>query len=240
MKKGLPSVFGLPAQRGEGVGQRVVAVQFDVAVGAQHECPLPGQEARHVAQHGDGPLVSPVQVVEHDHDGRPRRGRDDELRHGVEQAKALFVWVEPDRLFDAGQPFPQRRNQARDGRRAVAEVGAQSVGGGVFGVARDRLGKGGVGRRPLPFEAAARKYQCAAGSRLLGELLDRAGLSDAGLAHEHDERAVPRARLIELGPQPGHLLAAADERRARDDNPCTVSLVSHLTRLHRHADTLQL
>ncbi len=116
---------------GEGIGQRVLAVEFDVAVGAEDEHAVLRREAGDVAHHGDGAAVGPVQVVEHEHHGRALRRRDEELRYGIDQAKALFVGLERRGLLDLGQTLAECGHKARDGRRTVAEVRAQRIRLGV-------------------------------------------------------------------------------------------------------------
>ena len=84
-------VARLARQRAEGVAQRVLAVDLDVAIGAEDEqSPAPGK-ARHVAQHRHGPVIGPVQIVDYHHRRRAGRQREEELHHGVEQPDPLFV-----------------------------------------------------------------------------------------------------------------------------------------------------
>ena len=70
-------VARLARQRAEGVAQRMLAVDLDVAVGAEDEQPPAPGKARHVAQHRHGPMIRPVQIVDHHHRRRAGRQRQE-------------------------------------------------------------------------------------------------------------------------------------------------------------------
>jgi len=69
----------------------VLPVELPVAIRADDQQPLLRREAHDVAQHRDRAAVSPVEVVEHQHERRPHRRGEEELRDGVEQPEALLV-----------------------------------------------------------------------------------------------------------------------------------------------------
>ena len=67
----------LSPQRGDHVGERMGAVELDVAIRAHDQDALATQVARQVLQQQERRLVGPVEVVEHEHDrtARPPRWR---------------------------------------------------------------------------------------------------------------------------------------------------------------------
>ena len=203
------------------VGERVLAVQLDVAVRAEHEQPLLRREARDVAQHRDGAAVRPVQVVEHEHDRRARRQRDQELRDGIEQAEALLVRLQRRRLRRCpaaarAAPAPAARSAARRSRglRAAASGSASR------GVVRDRLGERPVRRRPLALEAAApaapsrRRARAARANSSHVRVLPMPGSPTSITSPPRPARASSSfccSRAISVG--------APDERRVRERTP---------------------
>jgi len=64
-------VQALAAQGGDRLGQRVLAVQFDVAVGVQQQEPHAGQLAGEELEEQQRGRVRPVQIVQRDHQGLP-------------------------------------------------------------------------------------------------------------------------------------------------------------------------
>ena len=95
----------------------MLPVELPVAIRADDQQPLLRREAHDVAQHRDRAAVSPVEVVEHQHERRPHRRGEEELRDGVEQPEALLVRLQRRRRVDVRQPLPQGRHEARDRRR---------------------------------------------------------------------------------------------------------------------------
>ena len=83
-------IAGLAGPGVERVGERVGLIEVDVAVGPDHGDPLAAGEAGQMAEHGHRAPVGPVQVVEEDEEWGPARAGDQELRHPVEEAVALF------------------------------------------------------------------------------------------------------------------------------------------------------
>ena len=202
----------LAVQRAERIGQRMLRVELDVAIGAEQEQTMLRGEARHVAQHGDRALVGPVQIVEHQHDRRARRGGDQELADGVEQAEALFVGLQtaPARARRAAARAPpgprarSARRRSRD-RRAACRLGT--------GVRRRRSPRRRV-RTAAPIRprssrptAPARRAR-RAWSR---ELRRRARLADARLADQQHEAPTPVQCAVQGCAQRSQLGCAADE-----------------------------
>ncbi len=85
----------LAAQRAQHLGERVRAIELDVAVGARGSAAgSPGELARQVPQQEQRRLVGPVQVVEVEHERRcppPRRRNSVTL---LEEAQALLLRLE--------------------------------------------------------------------------------------------------------------------------------------------------
>jgi len=59
----------LPAQRGQGVGERVGARQFAVAIGPEYKHPHGLIGRGEMPQQQQAPLVGPLKVIEHEDDG---------------------------------------------------------------------------------------------------------------------------------------------------------------------------
>ena len=64
----------------------MLPVELPVAIRADDQQPLLRREAHDVAQHRDRAAVSPVEVVEHQHERRPHRRGEEELRAGAAAA----------------------------------------------------------------------------------------------------------------------------------------------------------
>ena len=231
-------VARLARQRAEGVAQRVLAVDLDVAVGAEHEQPPAPGKARHVAQHRHGPVIRPVQIVDHHHRGRAGRQRQEPLHHGVEQPHPLFVRLQRHRLGQIGEPLAQLRHQSRQRGGAEPEVGPQGLRRRAARVLAQRLGERPVRPRRLALVAAAPEHRRPLGARRLGQLLQRAGLADARLAFQQHHRAVAGAGVSQALAEPRQLRRAADERRLRQQRRRLVLLVRHLVRRDRVAKPL--
>src|SRR5277367_1869737 len=106
MNSGLPSVgffktaelyllkIALPADTEQCDGERMLAVHFGVAVGADQQNRIAGDEMSDVTQHRYRPAVRPMQVVQDEYEGRPARNRDSQLRYRIEQPHPLLFLVE--------------------------------------------------------------------------------------------------------------------------------------------------
>ena len=233
-------VLDLAPQRAQGVGERMLAVELDVPVGAENEQPVLLRPSRDVPHHRDGALVRPVDVIKEQEQRDSGARAVQELRDGIEQPKALLVGLQRFGFGDAFEPVAQRRHEAGDRGGARPQVLAQLIEAGVPRIAFDRLGEGAVGRGPIALEAAAPQHAAAARLDPFGELLGRARLADAGLADEHDEAAVAGLRVVEERVEAGDLGGAADERRAREEGVRFVALELDLAGVHRIGDALEL
>ena len=148
-----------PGQLAEHPGERVVAAELDVAVGAEDQQAARGELAGDELEQQQRGLVGPVQVVEHEHH-RAGRGRppSEEARDRVEEPEARLLAVgalggldvEPlgdlgDELGDlggAGAELPGERD-----RVGVADVGRGSPGPRASRRARPRPRGSGPSRR---------------------------------------------------------------------------------------------
>ena len=119
----------LPGDHTEQIDQRVVRIEFDVGIGAEDEDPLPRDEADQVADHGHSRAVGPVQVVEHEEDGRPPRPGHQELGHGVEEAEPLLLRRDRRRLGEVDERVADAGDQLGQRSGAGAEVGPQLLRG---------------------------------------------------------------------------------------------------------------
>ena len=210
------ALTGLQASElGQSLGQGVAAAQLDVAIGRDHEQPRRPELAGEELEQQERRLVRPVQIVEHQDQGRAPRGVAQEADHRVEEAKARLLRIEARRLGQVGEDLPDLGDHARDLGAAEPEVLAQL----------SRLASGGVGAHdldpgpergcPLAFVAAPPVDLRAADARVGGELFRDARLADAGLADQEQDPRLPGEGVVEEGAAARHLLLAADEDSAR-------------------------
>ena len=177
------------AEVGEHLGEGVGAGKVALAVGADDEHgggpPVPKQ----VAQHEQGRLVGPVQVVEDEQHRARLGGQVEQLGHTLEEPVALHLDVtsrrrRPDGPGLAADSRKERADVFRDttdpgfdlARRLASEVVGQGFDEGLVG--DERL-----------FVAATVEHG-AGGQGPAGQLAGQAGLADPGLARHQHELAV--------------------------------------------------
>ena len=191
----------------------MLAREFGVAVGAQHQqrtvVEFGGQE-REQPQRG---RVGPVQVFEHQQQGRPLRCAAQETDDGVEQPEPRLRVVQRVGIGRGhGDMVGQFRHDAGDVDQRVAE-GACRVGVATAAqVAADQLAPGPVGRCAGLLQAAAPQHRHAIGFGLRRQLLRQPRLADAARAGQHHHLSVAPAGGGQRGRQTGEFLAPADEQ----------------------------
>jgi hypothetical protein len=206
----------LAAQRGEHLGQRVVAVEVGVAVRAEQQDSAVADLARHELEQEQRGLVGRVQVVEHDRERLAPRGVPQEARDRVEQAEARLLRLERLRLGKAGQPLAHLGHDLGDVGGARAHVRDELVLVPLVHVGPDHLDPWPVDGCALALVAAAPQHLCTAQAGVGGDLGGHACLADPGLAREHHEAAAAGHGLVEPRAQFARLVAAADEDAAAE------------------------
>jgi hypothetical protein len=233
-------VLHLASQRGQGVGQGVLAGQLHVAVSADQEQSAAGCKAGQVPEQGDGRLVGPVQIVEDDEHGSPLGCREEQLADCIEEPLALLVGLENGELREIWKLLPERRSDGANRCAEGAEVVSQLRGIGIPRVILQCLGERCVVARGFALVAASPEDLRPEGAGPFRELLEGAGLPDARLSDDHDQAAGPFAGLVEGGQKPSDFLAAAHERCLRREGHHTLGLVDHLRDADGCGDSLEI
>ena len=206
---------GLPAQRPEGLGQRVGRGQLGVSVGADDEQPQGVGLLHQVAQQLQAGRVGPLQVVEHEHHGTLLAGRGQDAEHRGVQQVALGLGVGP--LARRGQSLhPGAQGPAEPGQLGPVggHVGGEHLLGGVGDVVVEGLGEGGVGHAEL-LVAAAEQHDGPLGVGPPGRLGGQGGLALPGLPGDQDHLAALVAGHPLVGLLHRHeVQVAADHRPA--------------------------
>ncbi len=198
-------------------------VRLGVAKGRNDQHPCRGARADEVPDEEQRRRVGPVQVLEHEQDGRLGRDTDEELGHRGVEAQPLGVRV-------GGRPSPRAggtRAELRDEPCEVDRRGAEGVENGRRDAARpDQLGEGGRERRVGRADdgvAVPIEHRRPFLGELGGELPDEPALPGAGLAG--DERCATaltdcprqqRAQLGELTGPAGECVRRQEPKRARE------------------------
>jgi len=113
-------VEALVAQRGDGLPQRVGALEFDIPVGPDQQHAVAANASGEVEQQQQRRLVGPVEVVEdRDQRGRPRRTTQ-ERRHALEQAQAFGLALQSGGLGEIRKALTDLRRERRELGRPVA------------------------------------------------------------------------------------------------------------------------
>ena len=147
-----------PGELAERVGERVVAAELDVAVGADQQQAGAGEPAGDEAQQQQRGLVGPVQVVEHDHQRARARGAGEEAGERVEEPEARLLGLHVRRLADVAEALGELGDDLGDVGGAAAELPAQADRVGVADVGAQRL-------RPGPVRAAGPRPRGSGPSR---------------------------------------------------------------------------
>ena len=173
--------------------QRMGAREIVRAVGGDDQERQLVQARRERREQLERGLVGGVDVVEQ-HDGRALGDhRAQAAADRLEQRRAV---LRGPRLAQLGEEQRQVRPQRAAGREPVRRAPQVAPHGGDDRAER----RAAAGRDAADQEAVAER------------LLDEAGLADAGLAGDQQERAAAGPRGGERGPQPRPLAVASDER----------------------------
>ena len=166
-----------------------------------------------------------MQVIEYQHERLALRARAQEARDRIEEHEARALAVVGRRGRQAGQPFAQLGQEARDRRCAGAELRREPLRLGRSDQRAQHLDERPIRRRAARLPAAAPKHARAG---LAAEFVREAGLADARLADQEEQPPLALRRLAQTPVERGQLLLAAEEdAHAR-------SLVGSCGSVHRH------
>ena len=157
-------------------------------------------------------LVSPVHIVDHQHEREPLGAAGDEVGDSVEEVAALLLGGDVERLGNVRKAPAQLRHHARHFGRGVAHVFHDHVGGHHRQRLFEHLYERRVRNRALGLVAAPEQHASAMLDRLGDQLADDGGLADAGLAaHEH-HASPPVEGVGQAVAQHAQLRVTADKR----------------------------
>ncbi len=184
-------------QLGQRLLERVLAPELHVAVGPEQEqtrgAELSGQELQE-QQRG---LVRPVQVVDHEGQRLHPGGVRQEGGDAVEEPEARLLGLELGGLGKPRQPLAHLGDHLGDVGRARPHLRQQGPRLAIVDVGPDDLHPGPVGRGAFALVAAAPQDLGAAQPGVGRQLLRGARLADARLAHQHEDAAASRERVVE-------------------------------------------
>jgi hypothetical protein len=161
-------------------------------------------------------VVRPVQIVEHQHQRLGAAGVLQELGDAVEETEAHLIRLERRRRRQTGETLAHVGDHLGDVGRARSHLGAQRLRVALVYVGAHDLHPGPVGGCPGALVTASPENLRAAQPRVGAELLRRARLADAGLAHQHQHPPSTREALVDPVAGLVDLTRAADEVAARE------------------------
>ena len=200
-----------PGEVPERVGERVMAPELDIPVGADQEQVRPREPAGDEAQQEQRGLVGPMQVVEHDHQRPGARGADEEVAERVEEPEARLLGLHVGRLADVAEPVGDLGDDLGYVGGPAAELPAQPDRVGVADVRAQRLRPGPVRGLSLGLVAASPVDAGAADPGVGRELLGRPRLADPGIPRDQQQPPATGVRALELGAHLLELGVATDE-----------------------------
>jgi hypothetical protein len=148
-----------------------------------------------VAQQQQRRLGRPVGVVDHEQHRRPLGDGRHQLDHGLEEPVALRLGIGADRGVQATHQVAEVGHQPGQLAGQGAEHPPQLGGPGRVDVPAQRLGDRLVGHGQL-LVATAPQHDAALLVGEAGQLLDQAGLADAGLTGDQHDPPLPADRLL--------------------------------------------
>ena len=113
--------FHLALQQGECLGERMATIDVRLAVRADYEHPGASRSTAEGAQHADGRVVAPMQIVDHQRNGRRAAQAQQHLADRVMQPRRLGVGRHTERLSYIGQRVGDCGNHAGHDRRFLAK-----------------------------------------------------------------------------------------------------------------------
>jgi hypothetical protein len=175
--------------------------------------------AGQVLEQEQGWAVGPVQVVEHQDQGRRLRRVHQEGGHAVEETVAIFLRVAARSGLDVGEALRHLGDDLCDIGSSATERRAERIVGPLRDVVSDGLHEGEVGDPRLGLVAVPQQRLRTPQPRILARAFGQTRLPNAGLAGQHHERAVAAERGIDGALQAVELEGAPHELAA-DEAPC--------------------
>ena len=193
---------GQPQQLGHHGPERVTPVQVVGPVAADQRDPLPVQHPGQERDQVPGGGVGPVQVLQHEQDGRRGRQLGEQAEHAAEhllpgQARAVRV---------GDGPLAALRQQPAQGRARAERVADP---GGLGGAAQ-RVGQRQVGHAVAQLGALPGQHGEAPAGGQPGDLADQAGLAHPGIAADQRDHRPARLGVVEQVEQAAELAVAPD------------------------------
>ena len=166
------------------------AIHLHVAVGTNDQDACTVQIARKIQQQVERPSVGVVQVFEHQEEWVVCGGTQQKVRRRLQQPPAVLFGISRWRRGDV-QSLAQHRNHAGKVGCARSQLSRQRIGVAVLQVGSEHLDERLIGwsertlliAMPHQWRSARCLYEAA-------QLLTQSGLTDAGLTHQHDQRAM--------------------------------------------------
>ena len=199
------------AQRRDRLGEWMRALELDVAVGPDDQETRAADPAGEVHEQQQRRLVGPVHVVEDDHERSDAGRRDEERAHTLEEAVTFRVAVEGREHRELREPVAQLGDDRRDLGAAGVGIEQVAVVGELAHEGAQRLDEREVRHADVAFVRVPPQHLRATDRCVHAELLDRAGLADAGFTDDHDDARLARERLVERGAQRVELGRPPDE-----------------------------
>ena len=198
----------------DGGGQRMIAPDLGLAVGADDHEARPLELAADELEQQQRGGVGGVQVVEHEEERPGTRGVPQERGHRVEQAEARSVGAQCGWLRNLGEALAHLRHHLSEVGRSGPELEPERL-----GLARVHVGTQGLDPRPVGrcsacLPAAAEQHPHAELFGSCRELVRQPALPDPGLPADQHQPAMACARIRESGEQLVQLALAADEGAA--------------------------
>jgi hypothetical protein len=205
-----PLHAGRAAQLGEERQQRMASVELVGAVGQQEHDGGVAQVAHEEAEQVAGRAIRPVEVLDHEEDGRPRgeplEDAEEQLEHPA--LGRLDAQTGP-RVVDHGTEI---RHEARQLGPARAEDGFDVRGRRPADQTAQGLDDRGIGQGAVSEQdAAALEHLGAGGPGPLPELRHQPRLADPRLAGEERRAALPVHRPAERRLEASELVDATDQ-----------------------------
>ena len=207
-----------PLELGQERQQRVAAMELVGAVGEQEHhrdvAQVPDEEPEQVA----GRAVGPVQVLDDEHDRRPRGQALEDPEEQLEQAALARAVAQGTGRAPAGSGHgPEVGDQPGQLGATLAQDDVELLRVGPADESAQGFGDRGVRHRTLAeVDAAAEQDDGALGLGDRGDLRDDPGLADAGLAGQERRAAATLVGRLQGRAQSADLAGSADEDGAGD------------------------
>ena len=194
-------------------GQRVAAVQLNVAVGAQHQHPGVAELAGSEPQQQDRGRVSGMQIIQHEHQRLPGPGIAQERGHRVEQAEPGALRFHRRGRADIGQHLGDLRHDLRDEGGARSQLRPELLAVETADQGPQRLHPRPVRRCPAGLPAPPPRHLDPAIPGPRRRLTGQAALPDPRIPGQQEQPARPAGRVVEPGQQLSQLAVPPDQCR---------------------------